>query len=165
MGKHSAYICFDFCVRESQDEQITRGKDSITRAIVFRLLAMDGAIKLDDEAGSMAIEVHNEVVYHLLASPAQTIELATSQAHPEQLFRQSHAAPQISGAFHLYCADPLAANKRLIGFHTTLPFASDSTSSRQGEEGRIIPMRIRRLFRSLVPPLLWERGLGGEVRG
>ena len=133
MGKDSAYSCFDFGVRETQDEQIMCGQGSVPRAIVFRLLAMDGAIKLDNEVGGMAVEIHDKAVYHLLASPAQPIELAASQALPEQLFRRGHVAPQISGAFQLHRSDPLATNKRLIGCHAALPFSFNLTSCQYGE--------------------------------
>ena len=44
-----------------------------SRAIVFRLLVVIGAVKLDDEAGSVAVEVHDEAIYDLLAAPAHTI--------------------------------------------------------------------------------------------
>ena len=71
--EYAADVCFDLGVGETQDEQIRRGECGVARAIVFRLLVVNGAVKLDDEAGGVAVEVHDEAIYDLLAALAQTI--------------------------------------------------------------------------------------------
>jgi hypothetical protein len=102
LGKHFVDVCFYFGVGKAQDEQVMGSKDAITSSVVFRLMLMDCAVKLDDEVGGMAVEVRNEATYDLLASPAHAIDLVAAQAFPQQLFSLGHVTSKFSGARYFH---------------------------------------------------------------
>ena len=122
MGKDAADVRFDLSVGEAQDEQVPGSQYFVAGGVVFLLRAMDGAVKLDDEAGSMAVEVYDEAVYDLLATPTYASKLTSAQTIPEQLFRAGHVLPEFSGALDLHRFDPLAEHYGLIGCHAGVPF-------------------------------------------
>ena len=68
-SEYAVHVCFHIGVADAQDEQVPGSQYFVTRGVVFPLIAMDGAVKLDDEAGGMAVEVDDEAVYDLLATP------------------------------------------------------------------------------------------------
>jgi hypothetical protein len=77
-------------VGEAQHLQAARKHDPIAFCVIPVLLLMDTAVDLHDDALAVAVEVHDEAIYDLLATEVETAELVAPQALPQPPLGGSH---------------------------------------------------------------------------
>ena len=59
--QHGGHISPNIFIADSQDAQAARRQDPITLGIVVPTFSMNLAIRLDDQAGAVAVEVHARI--------------------------------------------------------------------------------------------------------
>ena len=83
-------------VGDADDMQATTSEDLIAGSIMSLLLGMYSAVNFNDNARSIAVEIGDEAVDHLLPPKAQSRQTTATKRSPQLLFGWRHVPPKFA---------------------------------------------------------------------
>jgi hypothetical protein len=73
-----------------QDSQAEAAKNRVAFKVRLHLLAVDRPVDLDDQAGTVAVEINNQPADDLLAAKVHSLQAVRPQRLPKRRFRFRH---------------------------------------------------------------------------
>jgi hypothetical protein len=103
-------------VSDAQDAHSAGRQDAAAFGVILDLGIVRRSVHLHDQAGRVAVEIHDKAVNDLLAAKMEPRQAIRAQLTPEPLFGRRHATTQLFGSLD-FCRGYLLTSNDFLNWH------------------------------------------------